>query len=328
MVWALCAGLSLSAKADELYFNTVNPVGPSGGDPNRFNPFNFEVGNEIILANPGWVGAFITGFTFEYWGTASGSTFAGPVQVDVRFYLNDGPPFNGYSTPGRLLWESGLSSINPDWSNTLGYSGLAFSGGNGMGPFGVWVPSNSFTWTVQFMGQTGADQAGVTLYFPPTVGQDYPTYWLNNGSGWELLYDPSGPISFGATFEGMPVPYVVGAVPVFQAATLTNGTVSLTWSTDAGGIYQLQYNSDSSSTNWSNLGSAVTAAGTALSATDSVTNGPRRFYRVVLLASSIGFGLLPSLGPPYIPVHVVPGQPINPSTGMVVPPQGRCCAEP
>ena len=75
-------------------------------------------------------------------------------------------------------------------------------------------------------------------------------------------------------------------VPVFQAATLTNGTVSLTWSTDAGGIYQLQYNSDSSSTNWSNLGSAVTAAATALSATDSVTNGPRRFYRVVLLASS------------------------------------------
>jgi hypothetical protein len=143
-----------------------------------------------------------------------------------------------------------------------------------------------------------------------------------------LLSDPSGPIEFGATFEGMPVPYVVGAVPVFQAATLTNGTLSLTWSTDAGGMYQLQHNSDLSSTNWSNLGSAVTAAGTALSATDSVTNGPRRFYRVVLLPSSIGFGLLPGLGPPYIPLPVVPGQPINPSTGIEVPPHGRCCPNP
>jgi hypothetical protein len=327
MVWALCAGLSLSAKADVLYSNTVNPVDHPGG-PNRFNPFNFEVGNEIILANPGWVGAFITNFSFEYWGTASGTTFAGPVQVDVRFYLNDGPSFNGYRTPGTLLWESGWSSINPR-SETLFYGGPFSGSSNGTGPFGVWVPANSFTWTVQFMGQTGADQAGVTLYYPPTVGQDYPTYWLNIIGSWELLYDPSGPIAFGAAFYGMPVPYVVGAVPVFQAATLTNGTVSLTWSTDAGGIYQLQYNSDLSSTNWSNLGSAVTAAGTALSATDSVTNGPRRFYRVVLLPSSIGLGLLtPLLGPPYIPPPAVPGQPINPSTGIEVPPHGRCCAEP
>ncbi len=35
--------------------------------------------------------------------------------------------------------------------------------------------------------------------------------------------------------------------------------------------------------NWANLGTNVTAAGTTLNATDSVTNAPRRFYRVVLL---------------------------------------------
>jgi hypothetical protein len=329
MVWALCAGLSLAAKAGVLYSNNTSPVVPSGGGGNRFNPFNFEVGNEIILANPGWVGVFITNFSFEYWGTASGPIFAGPVQVDVRFYLNDGPSFNGYSTPGTLLWESGLSSINPtEGNNTLGYSGPVSSGGTGTGPFGVWVPTNHFTWTVQFVGQTNADQAGVTLYYPPNVGVYYDGYWLKAVTSWELLYDPSGQIEFGATFEGMPVPYVVGAEPVFQAATLTNGTLSLTWGTVAGGMYQLQYNSDLSSTNWSNLGGAVTAAGTALSATDSVTNGPRRFYRVVLLPSSIGFGLLPSLGPPYMPLSVVPGQPINPSTGVPVPPPGRCCAGP
>jgi len=58
---------------------------------------------------------------------------------------------------------------------------------------------------------------------------------------------------------------------------------SLTWSTEARGTYQLQYNSDLSSSNWTNLGSPVTAAGATLSATDSVTNGPRRFYRAVAL---------------------------------------------
>jgi hypothetical protein len=46
--------------------------------------------------------------------------------------------------------------------------------------------------------------------------------------------------------------------------------------------HQLQCNSDLSSSNWTCLDSAVTATGATLSATDSLTNGPRRFYRLVL----------------------------------------------
>ena len=75
---------------------------------------------------------------------------------------------------------------------------------------------------------------------------------------------------------------IVRAAPVFQAVTLTNSTLSLTWSTEAGGRYQVQYNSDLSSSNWINLSNAVIAAGATLSVTDSVTNAPRRFYRAVL----------------------------------------------
>jgi len=71
-------------------------------------------------------------------------------------------------------------------------------------------------------------------------------------------------------------------VPEFQAVALTSGTLNLTWSTEAGGTYQLQYNSDLSSSNWSNLNSPFTATGATLSITDSVTNGPQRFYRLVL----------------------------------------------
>jgi uncharacterized repeat protein (TIGR03803 family) len=74
----------------------------------------------------------------------------------------------------------------------------------------------------------------------------------------------------------------VTIVPEFQAVTLTNSTLSLNWSTEAGGTYQLQYNSDLSSTNWTNLGSPVTATGATLSTTDSLNNAPQRFYRLVL----------------------------------------------
>ncbi len=76
---------------------------------------------------------------------------------------------------------------------------------------------------------------------------------------------------------------IVPAAPVFQPVSLTNGMLSLTWSTEAGETYQLQHNSDLTSTNWTNLGSAATATGATLSATDTVANGPPRFFRVALL---------------------------------------------
>jgi hypothetical protein len=70
-------------------------------------------------------------------------------------------------------------------------------------------------------------------------------------------------------------------MPEFQALTLTNGTLSLTWSTEAGKTSQLQYNSDLDSSNWTNPGSPVTATAATLSTTDFVTNSPKRFYRLV-----------------------------------------------
>jgi uncharacterized repeat protein (TIGR03803 family) len=71
-------------------------------------------------------------------------------------------------------------------------------------------------------------------------------------------------------------------VPEVQSMNLTNSTLSLNWSTEAGATYQLQYNSNLGSSNWTNLRSPVTSAGGALSTTDSVTNGPQRFYRLVV----------------------------------------------
>jgi uncharacterized repeat protein (TIGR03803 family) len=88
---------------------------------------------------------------------------------------------------------------------------------------------------------------------------------------------------YGTTSEGgAGTVFRLTIVPEFQAVTLTNSTLSLTWSTEAGGSYQLQWSADLSSSNWTNLRGPVTAAGATLLTTDSVTNAPRRFYRIVL----------------------------------------------
>jgi uncharacterized repeat protein (TIGR03803 family) len=120
-----------------------------------------------------------------------------------------------------------------------------------------------------------------TLYFFGTFTNDgaNPVGSLEQGSDGSF---------YGTTSEGGDNGFGAGTVfrmtvvPEFQPVTLNNGTLNLTWSTEVGGRYQLQYNTDLSSSNWINLGSASTATGATLNTTDSVTNGPRRFYRLVL----------------------------------------------
>jgi uncharacterized repeat protein (TIGR03803 family) len=78
---------------------------------------------------------------------------------------------------------------------------------------------------------------------------------------------------------------IVPAAPVILAMTITNGILTLSWSTEPGGIYQVQYknhDSDLSSPNWNNLGGTLIAPGTTLSTSDPTIAGEPllRFYRV------------------------------------------------
>ena len=71
--------------------------------------------------------------------------------------------------------------------------------------------------------------------------------------------------------------------PQVQTVTLSNDTISFNWGTLAGLLYQVQYTTNLASGNWTNLAGTVTATGATLNAIDSLTNGPQRFYRLVLL---------------------------------------------
>jgi len=67
-------------------------------------------------------------------------------------------------------------------------------------------------------------------------------------------------------------------LPEFQAVTLTSGMLGLTWTIEVGGTYQLQYNSDLSSSNGTSLGSPITATGATFSTNDSRTNGTATLF--------------------------------------------------
>ncbi len=70
--------------------------------------------------------------------------------------------------------------------------------------------------------------------------------------------------------------------PVFQSVTATDGTITFTWNAVSNADYQLQYNTDLTQTNWTDLGSLITATNDVMTSSDSLGPDEQRFYRLVV----------------------------------------------
>ncbi|MCX6902879.1 MAG: hypothetical protein NTW03_05275, partial [Verrucomicrobia bacterium] len=135
----------------------------------------------------------ITSFSFYYWAEFLGVN----ATMEVRFYKNDG----AFGAPFSKIFDSTAFSIN----DTFGAGGLntarslvTFDTDFGAG---LLAPGD-FTWTIQF-SNLGGGTAGVDLFSPPTVGNDYVDYWHNTGSTWEALTFGGSPnADFAASFDG------------------------------------------------------------------------------------------------------------------------------
>jgi hypothetical protein len=172
----------------------------------NFNNANSEEGNQIVLAG---ASAFdlITSFSFQF--DYTGSLGSPNASADVKFYENNGAPVNGYASPGTVLFDSGSFSIGGYTSGeTENFYAAVLGGGTGAGVVpgvGVDVPQD-FTWTVTFSGLQAGENAGLALYYPPTVGSDaLPNgdAWVNVGTGLEPANLSGNPLEFGAVFNGV-----------------------------------------------------------------------------------------------------------------------------
>ena len=71
--------------------------------------------------------------------------------------------------------------------------------------------------------------------------------------------------------------------PLIESVTVSNDLVTMTWSAIAGQTYQVLFNDDLTSTNWTNLGDPITATNATAVASDTINSDLQRFYRVVLV---------------------------------------------
>jgi hypothetical protein len=68
--------------------------------------------------------------------------------------------------------------------------------------------------------------------------------------------------------------------PSFCAVTETNNLLQFSWNSLAGVAYQLQFSTNLLTTNWVNLGAAISATNGIVTTTNNVGPDPQRFYRV------------------------------------------------
>lgn len=181
-----------SQASQLIYDNTSTRIADA-----RFKINNgIELGDEVLLdwskADP--VGTKLDGFRFQYYGL----NFNGTEQVQVRFYGINQTTY----TPSTLLWDSGLVSLPgaPD-SATMQFNDF----GN------VTLLPEDIMWTVQFSGLTGTAEAGLEIFTPPTVGNNFTTYWQKVGGSWQMLRAMDDgqseiTIDFGAQFTAVPEP--------------------------------------------------------------------------------------------------------------------------
>jgi hypothetical protein len=169
------------------------------------------------------------------------------VQARVRFYKNDGPPFNGYATPGTCFWVGSWFSVFPTARNVL-----VFQPGVDFPASGVYLPASDMTWSVQFQGMAPTDVVGIDFYSPAVIGADFPDYWQRSGEGgtWELLTN-SVPTDFGATMQATLIPDP--AIPFIALIKETNQGI-VTW---PGWATNYVLETSSSLSSWTTISSGI-----------------------------------------------------------------------
>jgi len=71
--------------------------------------------------------------------------------------------------------------------------------------------------------------------------------------------------------------------PIFNSVTRVGNAINLSWSAITGQTYQVQYRTNLSQSNWSNVGSTVVATNTTATLSDLPGSDRQRFYRVFIV---------------------------------------------
>jgi hypothetical protein len=100
-------------------------------------------------------------------------------------------------------------------------------------------------------------------------------------------YTLTQPAGLTANITGKVITILSVPQPVITSICLTNGVVTIKWSSVAGGAYRVQYDNNLDGSGWTDLSPDVTATNSTATQTNAVGNAAHRFYRIKVLNSGI-----------------------------------------
>jgi uncharacterized repeat protein (TIGR03803 family) len=203
----------------------------------------------LVQGSDGYLyGAAFSGGSAKYGTLFKVSTNGSFIPLHTFTYFDSGSPYGGMTE-----------------GSDGNFYGTTYGAYAGYGSVFSVTPGGAFTNLVLFNNTNGSNPVGVLVQ-----GGDGNFYGTTSEGGANGL---------GTVFRlSVPMP------PVIKMLTLTNGTVTLTWSAVAGQTYRAQYSDDLTQTNWTFFNKPSVANSGVMTATDSdnVTASVHRFYRVVL----------------------------------------------
>ncbi len=202
---------------------------------------------------------------------------------------NDGSFYGTTFSGGRQFYGYGaIFQVTPDGTYTKLYT---FAISDGANPYAGLIQGSDGN----FYGTTYAGGAmGLGTVFRVTTNGVLTT--LHSFAGATDGSKPLGSLvqandgnfygtaaSGGAYSNGVIFRVSVPLPPVIRSIVASTNGATLTWSAVATQGYQAQYKSSLAQTNWTNLGSSLTAAGGTLQLTDVAPSAPQRWYRILAL---------------------------------------------
>lgn len=224
----------------------------------------------------------------------SGLNFGSPTEVDTLDLQPDGKVFVGgnFETYNGVGAES-LARLNADGTLDTNFVTHSLVGG-GIGVYSVvWQPDGKVLIGGGFVEVNGTNRnyiarlntnGSLDTSFNPGVGAMAPIYPYV----YSVVLQPDGEVVIGGGFTTVNraarwfVARLHGDAPVFNSNSTSNGSFGLQWSAIPGRTYRVQFKSDLSSTDWSDLPPDVVAVTNTASKADPLTN-TQRFYRISLL---------------------------------------------
>ncbi len=146
------------------------------------------------------------------------------------------------------------------------FYGTTLQGGTGIGTVFKMTPSGVVSTLYTFIG---GGTSGMFPFAGLLQGSDNVFYGVASGGG--------------AYTNGIIYQLSVALPPQFVCPVLggSGGTLYLSWSAVSGRTYQLEYATDLTSANWTNLGGVTVATNGVINATDYQPPDQQRFYRAV-----------------------------------------------